>query len=67
MRHEIYLFIINYQIVCRKTQYLEIDLTWLMKIQLKIEVQNNLILKDNIKIIKNSLAFYRKNNRMIHF
>ena len=67
MRHEIYLFIINYQIVCRKTQYLEIVLTWLMKIQLKIEVQNNLILKDNIKIIKNSLAFYRKNNRMIHF
>ena len=67
MRHEIYLFIINYQIVCRKTQYLEIVLTWLMKIQLKIEVQNNLILKDNIKIIKNSLAFYRKNNKMIHF
>jgi len=67
MRHEIYLFIINYQIVCRKTQYLEIVLTWLMKIQLKIEVQNNLILKDNIKIIKNSLAFYRKNNRMINF
>ena len=40
---------------------------FLMKIHLKIELRNNLILHDNRIIIINNLDFYRRNIKMNNY
>jgi hypothetical protein len=40
---------------------------FLMKIHLNLEVQTNLVHKDNKIIILNSLGFYKRNIKMILF